>query len=310
MTTYATTSKGYNSSFRGALPPSAFAEVLQSDFGQVGGAAPGLTGGSGGSLATTTGRVGITWITTEGESAISTEATVSVTGATGSISVAQPTVPTNGATVLGWRVYSSSGAAGSALLNVAANSTTQVQSNIVTQQGTLLAFPVATATVVVLIYGTGQAEPGTDLSGIQQALQSVGANTSTDYYFRIPNSSSKWRMQFTPDYTRPQGLPDPTGITAGPCDVVAPLYQGTAQSVSLGAYMVMGGYLYLATTAGTTAATFIGGPAFIQSKGSTTTDGTVVWTSYGKAVLIRLRFTNGSATAQIPAAQEYDFFCA
>jgi hypothetical protein len=310
MTTYATTSKGYNSSYRGANPPSAFAEVLQSDFGQVGGAAPALTAGTSGSLATTTGRVGITWITAEGESTISTEATVSVTGATGSISVAQPTVPTNGATVLGWRVYSSSGAAGSALLNTAALSTTQVQSNIVTQQGTLLAFPVATATVVILIYGTGQAEPGTDLSGIQQALPSVAANTSVDYYFRIPNSSSKWKTQFQPQYSRPQGVLDPVGLTVGPCDIVAPLYQGVSATIALGAYMVMAGYLYLATTGGTTAATFIGGAAFNQAKGSTTTDNTVVWTSYGKAILIRLRFTNGSATAQIPAAQEYDFFAA
>lgn len=303
------TSKGYLSSSRTANAPSAYFEVLQSDFGQVGGAAPALAYNAGaGSLAMSTGRVAITWITAQGESLVSTEATVAVSAATGAITVTLPTVPTNGSTVLGWRVYSSSGGAGTPLLNVAANSTTQVQQNFVTTQGTLAGFPVATTAVQVLIYGAGQAEPGTDLSGIQTALPSIAANTAVDYYFRVPNTGSLWRTQKDPQYMRPQGIADPSGISAGNVDVVSPLYPGTSQSVALGAYMTIGGYLYLATAAGTTAATFIGGAAFNQTKGVTTTDGTVTWTSYGKAMLIRLRFANASGSAAVPVAQEYDFF--
>lgn len=305
----ASTSKGYLSSARVANAPSCYYEVLQSDFGQVGGAAPSLAYNAGaGSLAMSTGRVAITWITAQGESLVSTEATVAVSAGTGAITVTQPTVPTNGATVVGWRVYSSSGGAGTPLLNVAALSTTQVQSNVVTTQGTLLCFPVATTAVQVLIYGAGAAEPTIDQSGIQTALPSVGANAAIDYYIRVPNSGSLWRTQKDPQFMRPQGIADPAGISVGAGDVVSTLYPGTSQSVAVGAYMTLGGYLYICSAAGTTAATFIGGSAFNQAKGVTTTDGTVTWTSYGKAILLRLRISNASGAAAIPTAQEYDFF--
>lgn len=303
------TSRGYLSSARIANSPSSYYEVVQSDFGQLGGAAPSLAYNAGaGSLAATTARIAISWITAQGESQVSTEATVVVSASSGAVTVTQPTVPTNGATVIGWRVYSSSGGAGTPLLNTAALSTTQVQSSFLTTQGTLAAFPVATTAVQVLIYGTGQAEPSYDQSGIQAPLPSVGANGSADYYFRVPNSGSLWRTQKDPQYMRPQGIADPAGINEGNIDVVSPLYPGTSQAVSLGAYMSMNGYLYLCTTAGTTAATFIGGAAFNQTKGSTTTDGTVTWTSYGKAILIRMRISNSSGSAAISVAQEYDFF--
>jgi hypothetical protein len=306
---YPSTSRGYNSSFRGANSPGAFYEVMQGDFGSAIPAAPSLAYNAGaGSLGATTARIGVTWITAAGESAISTEATVSVSSGSGAVTVTQPTVPANGAAIVGWRVYSSSGSAGSALLNTAALSTTQAQTTFTTSAGIISGFAIATTAVQVLIYGTGQAEPTTDASGIQAPLPSVGANTSVDYYFRVPNTASLWRTQKDANYVRPQGYADPTGITVGACDVIMPLYPGTSASVSLGGSMVMNGYLYLATTAGTTASTFPGGAAFNQAQSKTTTDGTVVWTSYGKAVQIRLRFTNGSGTAAIPQAQEYDFF--
>lgn len=304
-------SKGYLSSARTGNPVSAYFEVLQTDFGQIGGVAPVLAYNAGaGSLAMTTARAAITWITAQGESLPSAEATVSIAAGSGAFTITQPTVPTNGAVVIGWRVYSSSGGAGSALLNVAANSTTQVQSNLVTTQGTLLGFPVATTAVQVLIYGAGQAEPVFDQGGIQLAFPSVPANTSVDYFFRVPNSGTLWRTQKDPQFMRPQGIPDPAGIGLGQVDVVAPLYPGTSQSVLVGAYMVMNGYLFTASVAGTTASTFIGGPAFNLAKNSTTTDGTVTWVSLGKAILIRLRLNNASASPAIPIAQEYDFFAA
>src|SRR5271155_1776779 len=230
------TSRGYLSSARTANQPSAYYEVVQTDFGQVGFAgALALAYNAGvGSLAATTARVAITWVTAAGEGAISAENTVVISASSGAFTVTQPTVPTNGATVIGWRVYSSSGAAGTPLLNAASTSTTQVQSTLT---GTVVGFPVATTSVQVLIYGAGQAEPTTDAS-IQTPLPSVGANTSVDYFFRVPNSASLWRTQKDPQFMRPQGIADPAGIGLGQVDVVAPLYPGTSQSVSLAAYMV------------------------------------------------------------------------
>lgn len=306
------TSRGYLSSFRGATNPSSYYQVMQSDFGQLGGSAPSLAYNAGaGSLAMSTARCAISWVTAQGESLISAEATVAISAGSGAFTITQPTVPTNGGTVIAWRVYSSSGGAGSALLNVAALSTTQVQSNFVTTQGTLLAFPIATTSVQVLIYGAGQAEPVTDNSGIQVALPSVSASSSADYFFRVPNAATLWKTQNDPQFKRPQGIADPAGITPGNVDIVMPLYPGTSQSVTAGsaagAYMVMNSTLYVCTTSGTTASTFIGGAAFNQAKGSTTTDGTVVWTSLGKSALVRMRFSNSSGSAAIPNAQEYDF---
>jgi hypothetical protein len=303
------TSKGYLSSLRGATAPSSYAEVLQSDFGQLGGAAPALAYNAGsGSLAMSTARAAITWITALGESQISAEATVSIAAGSGAFTITQPTVPTNGAPVIAWRVYSSSGGAGTELLNVAAPSTTQVQQNFTTTQGVLLAFPVATTAVQVLIYGAGQAIPSFDQSGIQPPLPSVPANSTVDYYIRIPNSGGFWKSQKQVNFMRPQFAAESAGITIGNVDCTPLLYPGANTSVSLGVYMVMANTLYLCTTAGTTGNPFIGGAAFNQAKGATTTDGTVTWTSYGKQTLIRMHISNSSGSAAIPVAQEYDFF--
>jgi len=302
-------SKGYNSSQRGASPPSAYYEVLQTDFGQIGGAQPTLAYNAGaGSLAMSTARCAITWVTAQGESQISAENTVSIAAGTGAFTITQPTVPTNGAPVIAWRVYSSSGGAGTELLNVAGASTTQVQQNFTTTQGILLAFPVATTSVQVLIYGAGAAIPTFDQSGVQSPLPSIAANTTVDYFLRVPNAGGLWKSQKQVNYMRPQGAAEPAGITIGNVDCTPLLYPGTSQSVALGVYMVMANVLYLCTATGTTATTFIGGAAFNQAKGATTTDGTVTWTSYGKATLIRMHISNSSGSSAVPVAQEYDFF--
>ena len=303
------TSRGYLSSSRGAPECSAYYEVLQSDFGALGGAAPALAYNAGaGSLAMSTARCAITWITAQGESQISAEATVSIAAGSGAFTITQPTVPTNGAPVIGWRVYSSSGGAGSELLNVAPASTTQVQQSFQTTQGILSGFPIATAAVQVLIYGAGQAIPSYDQSGIQSPLPSVAANGTVDYYVRIPNAGGLWKPQKQVNYMRPQYATESAGITVGNVDCAPLLYPGPNVAVSLGTYMVMANTLYLCTAAGTTGNPFIGGAAFNQAKGSTTTDGTVTWTSYGKSTLIRVHFSNSSGSAAIPVAQEYDFF--
>jgi len=309
MAIYPSTSKGYLSSARVSNAPGAYYEVKQTDFGALGGAAPSLAYNAGaGSLAMSTARAAITWITAAGESLPSAEATVAISAGTGAFTVTQPTVPTNGAVVVAWRVYSSSGGAGTPLLNAAANSTTQTQSNFVTTQGTLAAFPVATTAVQVLIYGAGQAEPAIGQSGIQLPLPSVGANTSADYFIIVPNQTGQFETQKSVQMMKPQGIPDGVGIVGTIVGFQMPLYPGTSQSVSLAAYMVMNSFLFVCTAAGTTASTFIGGPAFATAKNATTTDGTVTWTCLGKAGLINLRFVNGAGSAAAPSAQEMDFF--
>ena len=303
------TSRGYLSSSRGAPECSAYYEVLQTDFGQIGGAAPALAYNAGvGSLAMSTARAAITWITAQGESQISAEATVSISAGSGAFTITQPTVPTIGSPVIAWRVYWSWGGAGTELLNVLNTSTTQAQSNFTTTQGVLLAFPVATTAVQVLIYGAGQAIPSFDQSGIQSPLPSIAANTTVDYYIRVPNAGGLWKPQKQVNYMRPQYATEATGITLGNVDCTPLLYPGPNTAVSLGVYMVMANTLYLCTTAGTTGNPFIGGAAFNQAKGSTTTDGTVTWLSYGKATLVRMHISNSSGSAAIPVAQEYDFF--
>src|ERR1700704_4895964 len=154
-----------NAQSRAAISVAAFYPIAQTDFGVLGGPVPVLAYNAGaGSLDMSTARAAISWITAQG-----------------------------GSTVLGCRVYPSSVAAGSVLLNVGANSTTQVQSNIVTTQGTLLCFPVATTSVQVLIYGAGQAEPTFNRSGIQPPLPSIAANTTAEVGLKIPESFSPFR---------------------------------------------------------------------------------------------------------------------
>jgi hypothetical protein len=73
----------------------------------------------------------------------------------------------------------------------------------------------------------------------------------------------------------------------------------------------MNGYLFeaiQAASASTAATTFIGWSAFNLSKGSTTTDGSVTWLSYGKAGLIRFSFGNVTGTAAQVTAREYSTY--
>lgn len=310
-------SRGYTSSARVSSHPGAYVEIPAADFGVVGGGAQGVApaiayNAAAGSLAMSTARAAITWITTQGESGPSAETTVSIAAGSGAFTLTKPTTPTGGATVLGWRVYSSSGAAGSALLNVAANSTTQVQQNFVTAQGTLAGFPISQTTVQVLIYGAGQAEPLADFSGAQAALPSIALNTTIDYYFRVPNTNSQWKIQKSVEWMRPSGIAEPAGVLVGPMDCIAPLYPGLGASVTASIatpiYFVMNSFLFVASATGTTAAAFIGFANFNQTRYGVTTDGTVKWTCLGRASLVRCHFGNNTAASLTPATQEYDLF--
>lgn len=317
-----TGSRGFNSAYRGSNAPGAFYAVFTGDFGEPAPAAPSLTYHAGsGSLATGTAHVKVTWITAEGISLPSVDAAVQVSASTGAVTVAQPTVPTNGATVIGWQIYSQ----GSATTALNTTGTAPAPAPIATSEGPETGFPVATTSVLLEAYGTGGAVPTIDASGAQPALPSVpasgtatAAGGSADYYFIVPNSGSQWKNYKVVGVERPDSVVETAGISASyPFDCQSPLYPGatpgaatyTQVSVAPGTYMVMNGILFVASQTGSqnTAATFVGAAAFQNiAKGSTVTDGSVIWTSLGRATLVHARFENTGNAAAIPAAQEYD----
>ena len=318
-----TSSRGYKSSYRGSNAPGAFYQILTSDFGEPAPAAPALTYEAGsGSLATGTAHVKITWITQEGPSLPSVDVAVAVSASTGAVSIAQPTVPTNGQKIIGWQVYSEGSA--TVALNTVAASTSPAPTSIVTNSGTVTGYPIADTTILLEVYGTGAAVPAYDASGIQASLPSVPANSVSsatggyaDYYFRVPNTGSQWKNYKMVDVARPDSVVETAGISVGfPWDCQSPLYPGatpgattyTPVAVANGTYMVMNGVLFQAIQSGTvdTAATFIGAAAFAVSAGTKVTDGSVTWLCYGRATLVHARFTNSTDAAATPAAQQFD----
>ena len=109
---------------------------------------------------------------------------------------------------------------------------------------------------------------------------------------------------------RPEGIQDPAGLALTRMDCIAPEYPGTGEAVTedSNTWFVMNGYLFLCTTSGTTASTFIGFAAFNTTFGATTTDGTAVWTCFGKATLVTATFVNATSGSLTPATQSYDLF--
>ena len=129
-------SQGYNSRANVSNAPGAFYSIAISDFGAL---APLLvtlvSGTTAAASLSTTGDVFVetTWITAEGESVASNEVSIAIntTTTTHYVAVQQPIVPTNGQTVLGWRIYTSY-ATGGELLNTTLDTT-----NFTTTKGVL-----------------------------------------------------------------------------------------------------------------------------------------------------------------------------
>ncbi len=303
-------STGYTSSARMSPAPGAFLQVPATAFGvPIPGVFTATDVGSGGSL-NATGYLKITWITANGESLPSAEVSRTVSGGpSGSISIAQPTVPTGGAPVVAWRLYAGTVTA-TEFIAVTTAQVTQAQSNFVTTQGTLLAFPIASTTLTLKVYPTtGAGVPTVGASGAQLPFPSVGANTTADYYFVVPNSGALWKVQKAVDYMRPSGIAETAGISlGGNMDCVSPVYPAGGATPALGSYTVLNGYLFVCTVSGAVGSTFPGFAAFNLAVGSTTVDTSCTWTCKGKAVLVRAHFTNSTAGALIPASQEYDLF--
>jgi hypothetical protein len=300
-------SKGvYNNRASVANSPSVYSPIFATDFGAPAPAAPSLAvAGVSGSLVTGSLFVEVTWVTAEGESLPSPQATQAVV-TNDRVTVTQPTVPTGQQAVIGWRVYSAA-TSGSEKLNAAG--TVETPASVITNQGTLSAvFPVATTAVHINVAGAGAVPPVTDNSGIQAALPLINANSGSTYYAVVPNTGSQWKVQKSVNFMCSDGIAETVGITLNHLDFIQPVYPGVNTVVAVNSYCVLNGYLFKATTGGTTATTFIGFSNFNTTKGTTTTDGSVVWTSFGKAGLVRFAFGNVTGGSLTPAAKAYELF--
>lgn len=144
-----------------------------------------------------------------------------------------------------------------------------------------------------------------DWGTIQQALPSVGANSTADVQVPL---TSRFKIQGMTDYSRPQGLADPAAISIAALDVIAPVWP-TSTAVTTANYIVVNGTVFKCTTAGTTAGSIPAGLSTRPVAGNTVSDNTAVWTSQGqKGCVLRIRFANSSAGALTPTAQQYDFY--
>lgn len=326
-------SKGYNSRANVSNAPGAFYLIYAADFGVAVPAVSTLASQATGSIQVTTADlfVEITWVTNDGESAAGAEATIALNSATAyGVIVTRPALPTgvpSGQAVIGWRIYSAY-ATGAEELNTAT--------------GTI---PAATTHTTILVVGSGAAAPAFNGTGIQQPLPAITTNSSALYYAVVPNTGSQWKQQKSVDFMRndsvnvpatvssggsaQHGEGDPSGIVLNHLDYVQPIYPGAAAPVYVSGseppqytpsatytqftitavtYFVMNGYLFVSTTTGQSATSFIGWAAFNTTKGTTTTDGSIVWTCLGKAGLVRFSFANVSGSTQTPAAQSYALF--
>lgn len=146
-------------------------------------------------------------------------------------------------------------------------------------------------------------------NGVQDTLPAIAANTTVDYFFKVANAGSQWKVQKTVNYMHSIAMTETPGIIFGGIDCIQPVYPGVNTVVAQNAYMILNGYLFKATTGGTTAIKFIGFSNFKTVKGQTTADGTVVWTSFGKAALVRVRYANVTSAGPLtPVAQTWEFF--
>jgi|SRR5580658_7306857 hypothetical protein len=327
-------SNKYNNRAFVSNAPGAFYYIAASDFGVPVPAAATLVLETGsGSLGTGTTSVKIAWITQQGLSLPSAVASLATPTNTDAINVAipaLPAVPNNGAqNVIGWVLYSANSTSLPAVGLLKQNTgttTTPAPTTLLTTQGIVTGFLIATTNVLLTAKGAGAGVVGYDQSGIQPALPSIGAQSSVDYYAIVPNNGSNWKQQKDTEYMNPDGIAETLGITLNKLGFVQPVYPGAANepqgganppdstynqaSVASGTLMVMSGYVFEAVQANTTstASVFIGWTAFNTSPGSLTTDGNVIWQSRGKGGVMRFEFgnlTNGTLT---PAVRAYSMF--
>jgi hypothetical protein len=308
---------------RAAQPGSAYYPVARQDWGVL---APGATGtafsaganltnvGSGGSLATSTAAVKLTWVTALGESLPSVEATISVTGGpSGSVTVALASIGSqntgaqlNAQPIIGWNIYSGNGA-GNELLNAAAAGLSVALSTLTTKRGATLTYiPIATTSATVKVYGAGAAPPVVDTSGVQVALPAIATNVTADVNVRVP-------VPFNPNkitlYERPNATADASGISVDAVDCVAPPWPQSTAVTQNTSYIVINNVLWQCIVSGTTGSSVPNFAALSNTQYATITDNGATWQNLGRFHLLTLRFANLSASSNVqPTANEYDFW--
>jgi hypothetical protein len=305
-----------------ASPVSGGHIIQSSDWGVL---PPGTTGtafsaganltnvGSGGSLANGNTFFKITWVTANGESQPSVEASVTVTGGpSGSVTVALASVGSKNtgtqalaAPIIGWNIYSST-TTGTELLNKDANSLSVALSTQVLPNGTSMTFiPIATTSAAVKIVGNGAAPPTHNSSGIQLPLPNIGANNSADLFLVARRD---FRPQKEVNWIRPNSSADAGGLLVSLMDCVAPIWpQSTAVTADTN-YIVINSTVFVCVISGTTASSIPAGLTTRPAKFTTVVDNTATWMSLGEAALVRARFSNTTGSAGQPIAQEYDLF--
>lgn len=292
--------KNVTSYARQASPASAWYPVLLSDWGQLepsastpgGSNMPTTTAGSGGALVTGNLRIKTAWVTANGVTlpsaevvqVVTTNQEVTVTQAAAGVPLA-----TQGNAVIAWNLYITQGAANAELFF------TQV--------------PIATTQFIVTTSVGAAGSPQTyNTSGIQFPLPLIGAAASADIFVVVPSTFSTFKGVST---VRPNASAHPSGVSLGDVDCIAPNWAAAAtisaagDGTAVASFAVVNSYLFMVTVGGTTGAA--PGPAWVFTKGQTTTDNTVTWLCLGKAKLLRVQFENTTATAAIPTGNEYDF---
>lgn len=307
------------SNIRTASPNSGGYVISSTDFGVL---PPGATGtafsaganltasASGGTLPTSTAAFKLTWVTANGESNGSVEATVAVTGATGSVTVALASVGSrntgtqaNAAPILGWNIYSGNGA-GNELLNSAAASLSVALSTLTLPNGTQLTYiPIATTSAIVKLYGTGQAPPVHNSTGIQSPLPNITANNSTDQFLVVARNFRPDRMVA---WTRPRSSADAGGLLVSLMDCVVPTWASGATMTADASYIIVNSTAFVCIVTGTSAGSIPTGLTTRPAKGTTVVDNAATWLCLGEAALVRLRWSNTTGSAGQPIAQEYD----
>jgi hypothetical protein len=205
--------------------------------------APSLTPGSSGSLPTETVFVKTTYVTPSGETLPSAEASASVTGATGSCSVASPSAQSG---VTGWNVY-------------AANAT-GVE---VLQNATPIA--IGTAFNITTLATTGVFPPNIEPANILPAglilgLISIGLTATAAARTTPANTGNGTMSAVTVSQGAIEGVYTVEFVSATEYNVISPAGAVLGQGVNGTAYSGAGG-LAFTTTAGGTA--FVAGDAFL-----------------------------------------------
>jgi hypothetical protein len=290
----------------GVLPPGATGTAFS--------AGANLTNvGSGGSLANGNTFFKITWVTANGESLPSVEASVTVTGGpSGSVTVALASVGSTNAgaqalaaPIIGWNIYSST-TTGTELLNKDANSLSVTLSSQVLPNGTVMTFiPIATTSAAVKIVGNGAAPPTHNSTGVQLPLPNIGANNSSDLFLVV---GRHFRPQKEVNWIRPSSSADAGGLLVSLMDCVAPLWASGTSMTADTSYIIVNSTVFVCVVSGTSAGSIPAGLTTRPAKGSTVVDNAATWLSLGEAALVRIRFSNTTGSAGQPIAQEYDVF--